>query len=34
VHIASTAPPAVLVRATLFAVQLAIVVIWIWKLVL
>ncbi len=34
VHIASTAPPAVLVRATLFVVQLAIVVIWIWKLVL
>jgi uncharacterized MAPEG superfamily protein len=34
VHIASTAPPAVLVRATLFVVQLAIVAIWIAKLVL
>ena len=34
VHLASTAPPAVLVRASLFVVQLVIVVIWIGKLVL
>jgi uncharacterized MAPEG superfamily protein len=32
VHIASTAVPFVLIRATLFVVQLAIVAIWIWRL--
>jgi uncharacterized MAPEG superfamily protein len=32
VHIASTSPPAVLVRATLFVVQLVILAIWIVKL--
>ena len=34
VHITSTAVPMVLIRATLFVVQLVIVAIWIWRLVL
>jgi uncharacterized MAPEG superfamily protein len=32
VHIASTAVPFVLIRATLFVVQVTIVAIWIWRL--
>jgi uncharacterized MAPEG superfamily protein len=34
VHVISTAVPMVMVRATLFVVQLAILASWIWRLVL
>lgn len=33
VHVASTAVPMVMLRASLFVVQLAILAVWLWKLI-
>lgn len=32
IHLVSTSRPAVLLRAALFAVQLAVILIWVWRL--